>query len=237
MRALALGGLLAAGLLGCAPDETPREPPAEPGIEATAYPEDTVLAIDGIPVPRAEVEEVAAAIAEHYPANVERQNLRLALTNDTLERYAVRARDRARREQALRECEQASARIRAGETPSGTVAMEGAFRDFRGDLRLWARVRGLAPGTWTGPLELTGRFVLARVDAVEHPQPGGEPHASDVLHLTLLLFPYLDTSYREGLDAATSIREAVDASHLELVDPAYAEVVPAEWLYRMGAYE
>ncbi|HED64972.1 MAG TPA: hypothetical protein ENJ09_05380 [Planctomycetes bacterium] len=225
---------LAAGLALACGEPKELEPVAPP---PPSYPEGTALAVNATPVPRAEIEEVAAAIAERYPANVELQNLRLAVTNDTLELYAVRTRDAAAREEALGACEQERERIAAGEEPKDTVRMEGDFGEFRHDLRLWVRARRLPPGTWSDPIELTGRFVLARLDALEEHGPGlTSARTETVLHLTLVIFPYLNTSYRPGLDAATSIQEAVDAARLEIVDPAFEDVVPTEWKFRMGAY-
>lgn len=208
-----------------------REPPSlEPA--PSAWPEGTVLAVDDVPLAGAEVEQVAAAIGELYPAYVTAQNRRLALTNGFLDRLAVHSRDRAERARALARCEEARAAIPRQGDPPDVQRLAGGFEQFH-DLPFWALARALPIGEWSGPIELVGRWVLVRLDRYE---PSRQV-ADEWVEVSYLAFPFLDLSYRADVDPSRSVRDAVDSARLTFVDPAWSEYVPIEWKHRMGALD
>jgi hypothetical protein len=195
--------------------------PAPPEPAAGDWPAGTVLAVDGVPVLAAEVEPLARAIAELYPEYTRPHCLRLALTNVSLPRAAVRSCEPERREQARAACERAQATL-AGD-PSGTMALSGDWRAL--GLDLWAAARGLERGVWSAPTELIGRFALVRLD-----EQSGDDARSERLSLQLLEIPY---GAREGETPQAAVARALDESRLTIVDRAWDEVVPEDWKYRM----
>ena len=188
---------------------------------AVAWPEGTVLAVDGVPVLASEVEPIAQAIAALYPENTRPHCRRLALTNVNLPQAALRSRFREERERAREACARRGATIAAD--PGAASALEGDWRAL--GLDLWVAARGLERGTWSGPLELVGRFALVCVD-----ERTGDDARSERWSLRILEVPY---AARESEDPQTTIAQTLDASRLTVVDPAWSEVVPESWKYRM----
>ncbi len=209
--------------------ENDRQAPVEPQKH---WPEGTVLAVDDLTLFAAEVDSLAASIGDLYPAYVITQNRRLALTNYFLERLAVHSRDSEPRQLALSRCREALLGLRNGPEPPAFERIEGRFGEFN-DIAFWAISRELSIGEWSEPFELTGRWILARLDRLD---PGTRT-AEDWLEVSYLSFPFLDFSYREGVDTNSSIRDAVDQAQLTIVDPVWTEYVPTEWKHRMGALD
>ena len=115
---------------------------------AVAWPAGTVLAVDGVPVLAAEVEPIAAAIAELYPENTRPHCLRLALTNVNLPRAALQSRfAKERADGAMSDVNQRTGRLddtqAAGANP-GQRLLRGAVR--RDHHRLSGDVGGAVSG-------------------------------------------------------------------------------------------
>ena len=187
---------------------------------AVAWPAGTVLAVDGVPVLAAEVEPIAAAIAELYPENTRPHCLRLALTNVNLPRAALQSRFAKERAGAREACVRARASLADDASPASEL--EGDWRAL--GLDLWSAARKLELEQWSEPIELVGRFALVRLDR----RTGGDARG-ERLALRVLELPYA----AQGEDPQTTIANTLDASRLTIVDPAWNEFVPEQWKYRM----
>ncbi len=175
-----------------------------------------MLAVDDIPVRSEEIESVARDVALLYPAYTESHCRRLALTNAILPRAAARARHPEAWERAREAARSAQPEALA---PS---LLEGPWRML--GLELWHAARTSEPGRWSEPIELSGRFVLLRLEA----PPSGTDPREEVLRLSLLEFPYVDPAA-----PAEELASAVDASRLTIIDPVWGELVPESWKHRM----
>ena len=202
-------------LLTCQACE-PGEPEPSPG----EWPPGAVLAVDGLPILAEEVDVVARAIGELYPAHTQPHLRRLALTNVVLPRAATRTRYTTARQEALVRCRAARARLAEGAAELAEV--EGDWREL--GLDLWSTVRDREPGRWSEPIELIGRWALVRLDEVRTDAAGRE-----ILALTQLEF-----SYPDPLDAVGAVDAAIDAARLTIIDAAWAETVPEMWQRRMA---
>jgi hypothetical protein len=214
-RGLAIPAILAvASVAGCAGEDA-----AAPGA---APPPGAVLLVEGLPLLAPEVAPLSADIRELYPEYSEVHARRLALTNEFLPRLAARAQEPEGWRRARTACAE------AGEPFDGLAIRveEGTFHSL--GVALWSAARHLPVGTWSPPVELTGRWLRLRLEErVERPDPREER-----LRISLVDFPFLaPEAFRERVDAA------VDAARLQLVDPAFCEAVPEAWKHRMRASE
>jgi hypothetical protein len=207
-------GLLLALAAACGGDAPPSAPPA--------YPPGTVLAVGGAPIAAAEVEEARERVRLVYPERSASFHATQALQSLVLPRAALRLAYAGPRAAARAECDAALARIRAGEDPPGEER-EGGWG--RLSLHVWDAARRLDPGQWSEPLEDLGAFYLVRLVR----RGGFERHpAEEVLTVRVLEFGYLPATFQPpDLDAALA------AARLEVVDPAYEELVPETLRYKM----
>lgn len=211
--ALLLLGLT--GLAGCGGAEVPPQPAPAPVAPAPAG---TALIVNGAPLFATEVEALADDVALLYPGYSRQHARRLALTGELLPRLAGRA--------LAPEAWQAAGEDCAAFDPQGTaprpMQARGTFASL--GLLIWSEARRLTPGEWGPPLELFGRFVRLRLVQRE---PAADPRL-EALELELVEFPYLEAARAREL-----LEEAIDRAELEIVDPAWREVVPESWQLRM----
>ena len=88
-------------------------------------------------------------------------------------------------------------------------------------LTVWLVARGLEPGAHSGVVELPGRFAVIRLEA----RDGARNPALERVQVLLEAFPYtdrLDTVLQDYL-----------GGELEIVDPAWDEIVPGALKYEM----
>lgn len=217
-RALTRAGTLAtaclAGLGGsaCAPKESAPPPP-----EAT-FPAGTVLLVDELPLLADEVAMLERNLHALYSEYSSMHLRRLALTNELLPRLAAHSAHREDWARARDDC------ARLGPVPDALIPREDEGNWQVLGLGLWSAARGLVLREWSAPLELTGRWVRLRLDRrQEHLDARAE-----VLHVSVLEFPYLDPAQlEEKLDSA------LDHALLTIIDPTWEEVVPETWKRRM----
>lgn len=216
----------------CAGDSatTPRAQ-ANPAPSAPEAPPGVALRVDGLDVHAGEVDALAELVGELHPEYTLNQRRRIALSEVLLPRTAARASRPTERGQALERAEAARAELPALDGDTGWSPPEGA-RVYRlrgiwkevGGLDLWGFARALEPGAWSTPFERIGTFDLVRLRSL---QPGKTP-ALEVLDVDVVTFPYLpEGTSLEELDAI------VDGATLAIVDPAWEEIVPESFKYRM----
>ncbi len=206
-------------------------PGAGPAAAPGAAPPGVVLRVEGLDVHADEVDALAALVGELYPEYTLNHCRRLALSEVVLPRAAARAARPAEREAALERARAAQADLPAFDGDPGWDAAHDA-RVYRlrgvwtrvGGLDLWGFARSLEPQAWGGPFERIGTFELVRLRLRE---PAATP-AQEVLEIDLVTFPYLP----EGTTPA-ELDALIDDAELEIVDPAWEEIVPESFQYRM----
>ena len=226
---LAPTALLGAALfVGCEPEDLVHGEPQPAGAPAPALefqaPEGTVMTLDGQPITRAEVDALAELVAKVYPQYTRPHLRRLALLNKIFPLRALAERHAEARRASRALAEGALELAAGGEALGGSVEAEGDWRDL--GFELWSELVVQAPelATWTGPIEIPGRHLVVRIE--ERP-PAGHPER-DGWRVSILEFPYLPEDRR-----ATTIDAALDDCALEILEPAWNEVVPEGWKHRM----
>jgi hypothetical protein len=217
----------------CSPQDPAAGPTVPAALERRAdWPEDTVVAVEGLPITAAEV-DAASVWVERIDRKASPDHLRrLALTNVVLPAKLARLLAPDEHARALEEARGALAQLRAG-TWIGPPGPDGALgRREAGTFQLlgipvWGVAHDLPEGEWSEPLELAGRVVLVRRLGRT---PAPVPLAVE-LQVDLLEFPYLDQQ-----SAAADLEAAYDRFRLTLVDPAWRTLVPELLQYRMGVH-
>jgi len=217
-------GLLLLGVLGgCSPGGPPSPATGEDGDARGGAP--AVLRVDGVPVTAAEVDRVAEHLGVLNPANTRPFLRRNALVAHLLPRLSVALELPAERAGRRAEAEEALARLRAGEPPTGeleVLRLEAAFPEL--GFELWSRARGLEPGRWEGPFEGLGRFLLLRLES----RSGGDDPVAETFALEHVALPYVPPDW-----TSTELDRAIDARELTFEDPDWEAFVPLAWRHRM----
>ena len=195
------------------------------GGQRAPYPAGTALAVSGEPIPAALVEAAAQRVAEVYPERAASFHTTTALESFVLPRAALAQAHAEARAAARAACDAARERIRAGESAEalGAAELTGTWAQL--SLLVWDAARRLEPGEWSEPLEGPGHFALVRLE-----RRGGFEHfpAEEALTVRVLEFGYLPAG-----DAGPAWDAALGAARLEVVDPAYEELVPETLRYKM----
>jgi hypothetical protein len=186
--------------------------------------QDAVLWVDDVPITRAELQPLADSIGLLYPQYVERQRLRLALTNVALPRAAARARWPAEREAARAAAADCARDLSRGAPPGTPSEIEVGHWKSLG-LEAWARLREAEPGVWSEPFEDVGRFQLVRLVSVEK---AGERPGQETYTVEIQRFAYLPAE-----EPTRALEAAIDAARLRVEDAAIGELVPETWKERM----
>lgn len=206
------------------------EPAPAPGPVARTWPAGVVLAVGDVPIYAEEVDRASAAVQLIEPHVSSSQLRRLALTHIVLPRAIAHAMAPQERAQARRRAQARLAEIRTGQhgppDPDGVVGekVEGLWTDL--GLINWHAALELPDEQWSEPIEDAGAFVLMRR---LWRRDGPVPMAT-VLAVDALRFDWIDPVSRRA-----AIDDALGQHKLEIVDPAWREIVPELYQYRMGA--
>lgn len=189
--------------------------------EAAAVPAGAVVSIDGVPVLASEVDLVAAEIGVLHPAFTLPQRRRSALLEVVLPRlYALRGNEEARAA-ALERAQEFRAQVVAAQDESELPpAAETHWRAMGVDI--WLAVHELEIGVWSEPLEVPGAFVVARIVARDRAAKAN----AETLRMNLEIFAWVP----ERGQLFWEMR----AAKLEILDPAWEDVVPASWKHAMS---
>lgn len=244
-----LSAALLALLSACT--EPPPPPPAAGGLTIAPLPAGLAFDLDGVPIPRADLDWAAEAYARLHPAESQPASRRRALTNLLLPRAALAAAHSAERQRALARASAFAppadpAPARPGDgwpdgyTELGTAAAALAAEASHGVLAgrwqalgidLWADARGLVyPGAAPAPAPLPSPWCgplegLGRfgwLRVLEH-TPAAEP-GLERYALELLVLPYAP----EGAlpEAETLLRgRRLRAADRELAEAVQARLV------------
>jgi hypothetical protein len=185
-----------------------------PAVEPTEeWPPGTILALNGEPVLEQEVDADIEAMLDIDNAFVETQRRRLVLINITLPRTYAQSLDPQRRARALASAEAwlAEGDGGPGEEDFGIEA-EGNWDSI--GLDVWLVARDMQPGETTGIVELPGRYAVIRLKE----RDDNHTRNLEVMRLCIETFPFVDDPQAPFMDFAQA--------KLEIVDPAWREVVP-----------
>jgi hypothetical protein len=233
--ALGLGALLGVALAPAC-DDKPSEPSdGAPISEAHArqdWPPGTVLAIEGVPITADEVDRASVYVQTIELSATGPQLRRLALENIVLRRAIARLLAPEEHTKAAREAADLHARLAGkitdvgpGVDPAaGAKQVTGTFQSL--GLVTWGAALELPEGQWSEPIEDIGQWVVLRRTGLRE---GAVPMATEV-SIEAFVFPWLPAD-----QGASVIESAYDRLHLEIVDPAWREIVPELTQYRMGA--
>lgn len=220
---------LAAALFAAAVLSTCDRAP-EPEAAVRSWPEGVVLAIDDEPIYAEDVDRASTAVQLIEPAASSPQLRRLALSHIVLPRALARVMAPKEREQARNRALGKLAEIRAGLTgppkPDGVLGdkVEGLWTDL--GLGNWHAALELPDDQWSEPIEDAGAFVLMRR---LWRRDGPVPMAT-VVSVDAFRFDWIEPHTRRA-----AIDAALDQHKLQIVDPAWREIVPELYQYRMGA--
>lgn len=211
-RAAALPVLLA---LACAPPP-PEAPPS--------WPDGTVLVVDGVePITTADVDRWREAVLLAEPGRSEPAARRLSLTNIVLPQRVSRTLDRAAREESARQARETLAALSAdldlpATAPRPEYVAEGYWK-FLG-LDVWQLARHAPLGEWQAH-ETVGAHVVFRVLGRD-PEPWNHLSRAEVERVIL---PWLDEAIAHEV-----VQQGVELASIEVLDPAWNEIVPARYL-------
>jgi hypothetical protein len=228
---LLIAGALTAGASCRKEPGAPKTPSA--GAGERSWPSGVVMAVDDVPIEAQDVDRASAVVQLIEPGASSSQLRRLAFSNIVLPRAVARAMAPQKREAALREAQEKLAALRSGADqsptkPDGAIGIyaEGQFPEL--GLVTWAAALELEDGVWSDPLEDSGSFALVRrLWRRDGPVPRATVVAVDVLR-----FDWLDP---DPLARRKDIDAAIDVHRLQILDPAWREIVPELIQYRMGA--
>ena len=207
----ALVGAVAILAIGCAP---------EPEVPRPSWPEGTVMVLDGEPITAAEVDQYTEALASIDASFTEPHRRRLVLTGVTFYRAYARAHPDLPREEVRAEAEEWRRKLLADELVEPLAEPVSGNWDQLG-VEYWFTLREMEPDSWSEVVELSGRFVVIQLLARNHAPRGGQ----ELFEARFVEFPYVDRP--ELLPNRT-----LDAN-LEIVDPAWREIVPGFWKYKL----
>jgi hypothetical protein len=190
--------------------------------EEERFPPGTALAVEGLPIARAEVEAVAERLRLIYPDRAESFLLTSALGSFILPRAAVCAAYTEERQRASAACAEAQSALAAGLAPE-LPEHRGAWD--RLSLEYWDAARALEPGAWSAPVERIGSFGLVQLVARG---AATELAAEQELVIRVQEFSYVPA----GFDPA-ALEAALAAARLEVVDPAFDALLPEDLRYKM----
>jgi len=209
MRTLALLlAVLAAAPCGC----------GEPEPAAPAWPEGTAVVLAGLPITVAEVDAHVDAVLAIQPSYSLEQRRRIVLMNWSFPRALGAAMGGARRDAALEQAGSWRTGLLHGTHELGEASEQIGNWDMIG-FELWLVARDLEVGEVSEPVELPGRYAVLRLE-----QRDGNPRpAFEYLRLRVAEFPFVDDP------EALLTNETAD--RLEIVDPAWVEIVPGIYKY------
>jgi hypothetical protein len=192
--------------------------------EPANWPEGTAMVLDGEPIPASAIDDHIDAMLDIQPAFGETQRRRMVLLHYTLPLFYARIHGGEAREAALAEAEGWLASLDAGNN------VESEWKRHTGNwnelgLDLWLAVRELEPGERIGVVELPGHFVVARMEG----RDGSDNRAHE--RMQVLVEPFYFVEQPETL-----IQDYLEGT-LEIVDPAWKEVVPGIVEYEMTEKE
>jgi hypothetical protein len=202
----------------------------DPGVESIAsWPQGTVLAVDGEPLFASEIDEHIDALLAINSAFAKTERRRQILIHIGFPLAYARKHNAERRAAARAEANAWYAGF-PGIESSASDQSQIAFNepeignwDMLG-MDVWLVARSLEPGQTSKVVELPGRFAVIRMLERDNNLRGGE----ELMKICLEEFVFVD-----ALDQISD--DLYLQGTLEIIDPAWNEVVPGAYKYKMRA--
>lgn len=194
----------------------------EPVPVAAAWPEGTALVVEGLPIAVSEVDAHVTALLDIKPAWSLTHRRRLILINWSFPLAYGQAQVGEQRQAARELAEEWLEGPQTGPKEafgSGAPDMQGNWDDL--GPATWLLARELEVGETSGVVELPGRFAVIHMQSRDN----ATNPALEQMQLVVKTFPYYD-SHDQLISRCLKGR-------LEIVDPAWREVVPASYKYSM----
>lgn len=197
-----------------------------------AWPEGAALVVGDEVILAEDIEAWVDTVALIEPSHTRQDHLRKALTNLVLHTRVARQVDRTGWAQARQRAERALEDLRAGRgvSPEGPAVQDvsGCWNDAEQDIGLdrWGRARDWAEGEWQ-MLETLGGWTVARV--LDKPDEWLPNSNVALQHVT---YYYLEPS-----TVKRQVEEALERLDIEVIDPAYEEVLPVWYRHLKKAGE
>ncbi len=220
-----------ANLFSCADHSSKGMGPAKDVQESApaahgVWPEGAVLAVDDAPIFQKDVDRASKWVQFLHPENTQPSLRRMALTHIILDRTTLAVLYPKERDSARGDAESALEELRKGDSINKGRSVTGDWSGL--GLALWGETRALEVGSWSGPFELIGRYVLIRKD---FHFPGLVP-AADKFTVTIQEFPYTPSDFsREDLaNASKKVQLSILNRDWEaLVPSAWGKSLPTRW--------
>lgn len=206
--------LLALGLFACGSGESE--------AEAKSWPAGTAVALGNQAILADEIDRDIDALLDIEKAYVVEQRRRLILTNIAMPRAYARGLDPARMEAARREAQSWRESFDSSGPPAPLDSRLTGNWDEIG-LGVWLVARDLLVGETSAVVELPGEFLVVRL--IE--RDNAENLAIERLTVEIQRFPFVDD--------VTRLADDLETTDLVIVDPAWDEIVPGYYKYKMKA--
>lgn len=191
------------------------------GSEDQAPPAGTVLMVSGTPILQQDVDDHIEALLIFEPSFTVTHRRRLYLTNVALGQAYGIAQAGERRAEALQAAQDWLASPDSQPAPMDQFAGNSNGHWLDQGLDVWLAARKLEVGQSSGIVELIGRYAVIRMLSRDNnPNPKLER-----LNLSVETFPYDDSP-------ETLVNRCQDGT-LRIVDPAWKEIIPAQYRYKM----
>ncbi|MFT5080585.1 MAG: hypothetical protein ACI84E_001242, partial [Planctomycetota bacterium] len=192
--------------------ESGDQPPTAP---TKSWPDGAVLAAGDVPILQSEVDRTATWVKLLYPEDTQPSLRRKALTHIHLNRAALANTFPEQRAEALADAQRVMQDLGKPNPPTPSV-VTGRWSDL--SLEIWGEVRDFELDVFRGPIELTGRWVLLRLDSAT---PGLVP-AADRFTVSMFEFSFTPPDF----DSQVALNSQ---SVLTVIDPAWEFIVPSAW--------
>ncbi|MFT4541964.1 MAG: hypothetical protein ACI841_001325 [Planctomycetota bacterium] len=218
-RSIAAAILAAMASVSCT--DTVVEPPP-------SYPAGTVMLVGAKVLSSEDVDRWLDAIDLIEPGRSRAGKRRLVLTNIELHKAIASQVDPPAVQAAREEAEATLAAVLAGESLPNSkrsieTVVEGYWRTLGIDL--WHLARTAPLNEWQPVLESTAYFVVWRVTSRD-PEPWTKDEGAVIERIVI---PYLEEEFAKEI-----ILQAEEITTLTIVDPAWDELLPAHYKYKMG---
>jgi hypothetical protein len=199
-----------------------------PGQPAQAGPDEHVVyLLDGKePITQGEVDAWLECVGSMESNATLPQRRRLAITNIVLHRALSRLIDPAAHAEAGARAANIHARLLEGGEPGvdlpATEVIEGTWKDI--GLDAWWLCKDAEVGRWAPPLETVGAYLIYRL--LDEPPDPWRPNGE--IRVELLRLPFIPEESPNAL-----LMEAEESVRLEVLDPAWEELLPLVLRNRM----
>lgn len=219
-------------LVGCddphVAEPTAKSPPSIVMAPEGAYPEGAAFAIGGVPVMKAELEDLVPLMKLIDPHLVDSSLMRMALANIVLPVKSAHALDPAAREEAFQRAQRIHANVRETGTFPPDAPESNLLTGTWGQVGLvpFNAAMSMQPGEYSSLLEAPASWVFFKLLATNL-EEGASFDGRTQITIQRYDIPFLP------LEASPQwIQEGIDTLPIEIVDPEWEHIIPPAVLYK-----